>query len=338
MRAIMVAMLGVAALGLSAAAGGAQAGTLDDIRVRGKLLCAANTITGFAMPDHTGRWSGMMVDLCRALAVAVLSDSKRVEIVPVESKTRFSALADGVVDVLSDGTTVTLERDAAMGFSFPAIWLYDGQGFMTRSGGMAAISQIDGGTICVPDGTTNRKNLDEYIRKHALKARMVVTHSDEGGWASFIKGRCDVITGDRIGLINRNIALSEGAKDFALLPEVISKEPLGPVVRAGDDQWFKVVRWVVAALIAAEERGVTAANVGSISAEDAELAALTGQGPDQASSLGLEPGWARRVIAEVGNYGEIFDRHLGQGSAARSPRGQNALWVDGGLMYAPPFR
>ncbi|MBY0431400.1 MAG: amino acid ABC transporter substrate-binding protein, partial [Rhodospirillales bacterium] len=336
-RITVLAALWVWVMAASVPAG---AGVLDDVRQRGALRCGANPIVGYAIPNESGKWVGFNVDFCRALAAAIFKDAERFEVVPVESKTRFRALANGTVDLLVDGTTWTLERDVTMGFSFAGVWLYDGQGFLAKKSlGIRSMKEAGEASVCVADGTTSRRNVEDYLRAYDLKAKVVVVQSDEGAWTSFLKGRCDIITNDRFGLIMRSVLHSADARQYALLPEMISKEPLGPVVRAGDDRWFKLVRWVLSALIAAEERGLSARRVVAVPADaDTELRILSGQGDDHAEHLGLEPGWARRAIEQVGHYGEIFDRHFGAHSPLKAERGVNALWNRGGLMYAPPFK
>ncbi len=337
-------VLGLATLVL---AGSAQAAdkpapsALQQAQARGMIRCGANAIVGYAMPDPSGQWSGFMVDLCRAVAAAALGSAEKFEILPVESKTRFPALRERRVDMLVDGATWTLDRDSSSGLSFPAVWLYDGQAFLAhRSAGLKSIKDLKPEhNVCVADGTTTRRNLEDFLAVHKLGAQMVVNQSDEGSWSSFLKGRCHVVTNDRFGLVLRAALHSAGMQDYVMLPETISKEPLGPVVLQGDEQFFKLVRWVVLAMVAAEERGVSSLNVTSLKVNgDAELAVLTGTGPDHAASLGVPPGWARRVIEQVGNYGEVFERHFGPTSPVKADRALNALWTKGGLMYAPPLR
>jgi len=312
--------------------------TVAAIQARGKVQCGTNTISGFALPNETGQWSGMMVDLCRALAAAVLSDSHKIEIVSVESKSRFKALSTHQIDVLLDGATWTLERDVAMGLSFPATWLYDGQAFLTRpSLGVHTAKALGNHSVCVTDGTTSRRNLEDYLRRTGQVPPVIIAQTDEGAWNSFIKGRCDVLTNDRFGLLTRARQYSGEWKDFVLLPELISKEPLGPVVREEDQKWFKLVRWVIMAMVDAEELGVTSSNINHLQADDVQTLILTGKGEDYGPALGIAPGWARRVIEQVGNYGEVFDRDLGSLSPFLSGRGVNALWDREGILYAPPL-
>lgn len=314
--------------------------TVATIQARGVLRCGANAITGYAIPDDTGHWRGFMVDLCRAVAAVVLGDSERFEILPVESQTRFKALQSGDIDLLVDASTITLDREADLNVTFPGIWLYDGQAFLTRrTTGWKSIKDVGSATICVADGTTSRRNIEQYLARQKLTARLIVAQSDEGAWTSYLKGRCDLFTSDRFGLMVRSILHSGAPNDHRILPEVISKEPLGPAVRSGDAGWTKLVRWTIAVLVAAEEHGLTSDNIATIAPQDdQEALVLTGQAPDHADVLGVSPGWARRAIQQVGNYGEIFDRHLGAKSMLKAERGQNAQWNQGGLLYAPPIR
>ncbi|MBF0373590.1 MAG: amino acid ABC transporter substrate-binding protein [Alphaproteobacteria bacterium] len=333
-------VLGLVALAAALSPSAHAASTIETIQARGALRCGSNPVVGLAMPDATGRWKGFNVDLCRALAAAVLGDAERIDVRQVESKTRFQALSDDAIDVLIDGATMTLGRESSLGVAFPAVWLYDGQGFLAhRALGLKSIADAKGATICVADGTTSRTNVEEYVRLRKIDARVVVNQSDEGTWNAFLKGRCNVITNDRFGLLVRSTLHSSDRGNYVMLPETISKEPLSPAVRDGDERWFKLVRWVVQVLVAAEEKGLTAARIGSMPAgTDGETALLAGLGPDHAGYFGIPPGWARRAIESVGNYGEIFERHLGTQSPLRAERDQNDLWTRGGLMYAPPIR
>ena len=326
------------ALAIAAATPASAGPTVASIQARGVLRCGANPITGYAIPDDTGKWQGFMVDLCRAIAAAALGDANRFEIVPIESLTRFKALKDGTVDVLVDGSTVTLDRETDLDLTFPAVWLYDGQGFLTRrTSGFKRMKDAGSATLCVADGTTSRRNVEEYLSRQHLGARLIIAQSDEGAWTSYLKGRCDLFSNDRFGLMVRAILHSGAPNDHVILPEIISKEPLGPVVRSDDPSWIKLVRWTVAALISAEEHGLTSANIAKTPpSDDPEIMLLSGQAKDHGESFGVQPGWARRAVEQVGNYGEIFDRNLGEPFGME--RGQNQPWVRGGLLYAPPFR
>lgn len=313
---------------------------LDAVKAHGQVRCGINVQAGYSAPDAQGHWSGIWYDLCRAVATAALGDASQLELIPVESNNRFSALASGGIDILLDGATANLEREAKLGMSFPAIWLYDGQSFMAhRSLGLKSIRDAKDASICVTDGTTTRQNLDDYLAKEHISAHLVVTQTEQGAWQSYLKGRCDIMTSDHFSLIAHLSQDIQDVADHTLLPEVISKEPLAPVVRSDDPQWVKLVRWTVYALIAAEEHGLTAANIDKVPTNaGAEVELLAGRGPDYAESLGVPPGWAKRTIAQVGNYGEIFSRNFGEDSPLKTKRGLNALWTKGGLIYAPPVR
>lgn len=331
----------VLGLGMLLAAAPASAGpTLEQVRSRGTLICGINPMVGYAYITPDGRWSGFMVDFCRAVAAAVLGDAERFEVVAVESQNRFDALSSGTVDLLTEGTTWTLTRETENRFAFPVIYLYDGQGFLAHKDLKArTLKDAGGATVCAITETTSIANLEDYLAVHPLPLKLLPVQSDEGGWSSFLKRRCDIMTNDRSGLIVRRALHSPNPSDYVLLDEVISKEPLGPVVRAGDPDWTRTVRWVVLAMIAAEEHGVGRANAVTLaSSGDAEVRALLGTGDDRAKALGLQRGWARRIIEQVGNYGEVFDRHLGADSPLKADRGLNRLWTQGGLLYAPPFK
>lgn len=320
----------------------ACAGTsLDAIKARGQVRCGINVHPGYSAPDAEGHWSGIWYDLCRALAASALGDASRVDMIPVESINRFSALNAGSIDLVADGATDNLEREAKLGLTFPAIWLYDGQSFLAhRSLRLKSIRAASNLAVCVTDGTTTRQNLEEFVRREKLNLRILTTQTEQGAWQSYLKGRCDLLTSDHFSLLSHLTLDAQNPADHVLMPEVISKEPLGPAVRSDDLQWIRLVRWTIYALIAAEEHGLTAANVGQPPAADAdaETLLLTGNAPDYAETLGIPPGWAKRAIAQVGNYGEIYSRHFGEASPLKSERGINALWTKGGLMYAPPVR
>lgn len=314
--------------------------TLDLIRNRGTLTCGINPVVGLATFDAGGRWSGFLVDFCRAIGAAVLGDSGRIDIVAVESGNRFDALRGGSVDVLIDGATWTLGREAEMKLSFPAVYLYDGQGFLAHKDLKArSLKEAGAATVCAITETTSIANLEDYLATHPLPLKLLPVQSNEGGWSSFLKRRCDIMTNDLSGLVTRRALHSPNPDDYVLLSDVISKEPLGPVVRSDDPEWTTVVRWVVLAMIAAEESGLGQGNVRERAASsDPQVRALLGLGDDHARALGLERGWARRIIEQVGNYGEVFERHLGAQSAMKGERGLNRLWTKGGLLYAPPFK
>lgn len=321
---------------------GAQAGkTLDAIRQQGRVVCGVSSgLAGFSGLDSRGEWSGLDTDICRALAAAVLGDGRKVKWVPLNSQQRFTALQAGEVDVLSRNTTWTLTRDASMGLHFAAITYYDGQGFMVaKKAKVTSARQLKNAEICVQSGTTSEKNLNDYFRAQGAKVKPVVFESYEASLKAFFSGRCQAYTTDVSSLVSIRDKEARNPDDYAILAEQISKEPLGPAVRRGDDEWFAIVKWVVYALIEAEELGITQANADSLRASpNPAIQRLLGGAEDTGRLLGLERDWALRAVKAVGNYGEIFDRNLGAGSPLKVPRGANQLWNRGGLLYAPPLR
>ncbi|KNZ33536.1 MAG: amino acid ABC transporter substrate-binding protein [Methylibium sp. NZG] len=324
-------------------AGAAHAGkTLDAIQQRGQLVCGVNPgFPGFAAADSQGRWAGLDVDVCKALAAAVLGDANRVKWVPLNAAQRFAALQAGEVDVLSRNTTWTLTRDASLGLHFTGVTYYDGQGFMAPAKlKLASARQLKGATVCVQSGTTTEKNLADFSKAAALNLKPVVFETQEATNKAYFSGRCQAYTTDASALAAvRNFESGQPA-DHVILPEIISKEPLGPVVRRGDDEWFAIVKWVVFALIEAEEHGIAQATVDRFKAESADPAVqrLLGTSDDTGRLLGLDKDWAYRAIKAVGHYGEVFERNLGPKSVLQLPRGLNNLWNQGGLVYAPPVR
>lgn len=314
--------------------------TLDNVRNKGFLDCGVNTgLPGFSNTDASGKWSGLDVDICRAVAAAVLGDADKVKFTPLTGKERFTALQSGEIDVLSRNTTWTMSRDTALGLNFTAVSYYDGQGFMVpKSIGVDSARQLDGATVCIVAGTTTELNLADYFRTHGMKYLPVVFDTADQTVKGFEAGRCDVLTSDQSQLYAQRIKLSKPAS-AVVLPEVISKEPLGPVVRQGDDNWFNVVKWTVFALVNAEELGVGAANADTMKAsKNPTVRRLLGSEGDLGKGLGLSADWAYRIVKQVGNYGEMFARNVGKGSPLNIERGHNALWNQGGLQYAPPIR
>lgn len=334
-------ILGTLALaGLSA--GAAAAGTLDDVKERGKLNCGVTTgLVGFAAPDADGEWQGFDVAVCRAVAAAVLGDQTAVQFVPTTGKTRFTALSSGEIDLLARNTTWTFTRDVDLGFEFIGINYYDGQGFMVpKSLGVSSAKELDGATVCVQTGTTTELNLADYFRKNNISYEPVAIETSAEGKQQYLAGACDTYTTDSSGLASLR-ATFENPGDHVLLPEIISKEPLGPLVRHGDSEWGDVARWTLNALIAAEELGVTSTNIEELSSEPGdspEINRLLGTEGDLGEKLGLDNDWAKRAIMANGNYGEIFEKNIGEASPIGLARGLNAQWTDGGLLYAPPFR
>jgi general L-amino acid transport system substrate-binding protein len=321
----------------------AQAGkTLDEIRKRGQVVCGVNTgLAGFSAADSQGNWSGLDVDVCRAIAAAVLGDGTKVRWVPLNAQQRFTALQSGEIDILSRNTTWTLTRDASLGLHFTGVTYYDGQGFMVPvKGKVKSAKQLKGATVCVQSGTTTEKNLTDYSRANNLGIKPVVFEKVEAATGAYFSGRCQAYTTDASGLASVRNKEAKNPADHIILPELISKEPLGPAVRRGDDEWYAIAKWVVFGLLEAEEYGITQANVDKMLAEsqDPVVMRILGKSEDTGKLLGLEKNWMVNAIKAVGNYGEIFERNVGPKTPLNLPRGTNNLWSKGGLMYAPPVR
>lgn len=318
-----------------------NAGTLETVKSRGKLLCGVNEgLPGFSMSDADGEWSGIDVDLCRAIAAAAIGDANAVTFIPLTARDRFPALRAGEVDVLVRNTTWTLARDSQLAVDFVGVNYYDGQAFMTRiANGFASVKDLDHTRICVTRNTTTELNLTDYFRTHDMSFEPVTFVRSQEMFPAYDAGLCDVLTADQSSLSANRPKLAK-AEDHVILPEVISKEPLGPAVKHGDDHWSDVVRWTLYAMIAAEEYGVSSKNVERVrkTSSRAEIRRLLGVEEDLGEMLGLPADWAYQILIQVGNYGESFERNLGADSAIKLPRGMNALWIDGGLMYAMPFR
>ncbi|ASM73369.1 MULTISPECIES: amino acid ABC transporter substrate-binding protein [Roseobacteraceae] len=323
------------------AAGAAAAGTLDDVKARGKLNCGVTTgLVGFAAPDADGNWEGFDVSVCRAVAAAVLGDGNAVEFVPTTGKTRFTALSSGEIDMLARNTTWTFSRDVDLKFTFVGVNYYDGQGFMVpKALGVSSAKDLDGATVCIQTGTTTELNLADFFRTNNISYEPVPVETNAEGQQQYLAGACDVYTTDASGLASTR-ATFEAPGDHTLLPEIISKEPLGPLVRHGDDEWGDVVRWTLNALIAAEELGVTSANVSEIgtSTNNPEIKRLLGTEGTLGEMMGLDADWGAKAIAVGGNYGEIFAKNIGEETPIGLARGLNAQWTNGGLLYSPPFR
>ncbi len=335
-------IIGAAALALSASA--ASAATLDDVKAKGFVQCGVNTgLAGFSNPDDKGDWSGLDVDLCRAIAAAIFGDGTKVKFTPLSAKERFTALQSGEVDLLSRNTTWTVNRDSALGLNFRAVTYYDGQGFMVNKTKLPDINsalQLSGAAVCVQTGTTTELNLADYFKANKMEYNPVVFEKVEEADAAYDAGRCDVYTTDQSGLYSTRLKL-KAPDDHIILPEIISKEPLGPAVRQGDDQWYDIVTWVHYAMLQAEEFGVTQANVEEMKAsENPEIKRLLGTEADTkiGTDMGLTNDWVVNIVKTVGNYGESFERNVGAGSPLKIARGLNALWSKGGLQYAPPIR
>jgi general L-amino acid transport system substrate-binding protein len=333
----------LAAAGLILATLPAHAGkTLDAIKSRGQVVCGVNVgLAGFSAADSNGKWSGLDVDICRAIAAAVLGDPEKIKYVPLTAQQRFTALQSGEVDILSRNTTFTLTRDASLGLHQTAVTYYDGQGFMvpTKSG-IKSAKQLKNQTVCVQSGTTTEKNLTDFSRANGLNIKPVVFEKLEAVNGAYFTGRCIAYTTDASGLASIRNKEAKNPDDHVVLPELISKEPLGPMVRRGDDEWFAIVKWVIWGLLEAEEYGVAQANVDKLMKEstDPVVQRLLGTTEDTGKLLGLDKEWMARAVRATGNYGEIFERNVGPKSALRLPRGANNLWNKGGQMYAFPIR
>src|SRR5882672_606577 len=338
-KATVAAAAGLAALFIST---GAMAGKdLDTVKARGALICGIGQGTaGFMLQDSQGKWIGLDVDVCRAVAAAIFGDSEKVKYVPLSSQQRFTALQSGEVDILSNNTTITLTRDTALGLDFTAVTYYDGQGFLVNKKlGVKSAKELNGATVCVAPGTTTELNLADYFRANKMSFKPVVIEKVEEIRAAFFSGRCDVYTTDRSGLYATRVANAPNPDDYVILPEIISKEPLGPVVRHGDSQFADVVRWAQYAMIEAEEYGITSKNVDDmLKSDNPSIKRILGVTPGMGKALGVDEKWVYNIVKQVGNYGETFERNVGAGSPLKIDRGLNKLWSQGGLQYAPPIR
>jgi len=336
---------GSVAVALLSAANPAHAGKdLDAVKSRGQLICGVNTgVTGFSVPDSQGKWTGLDVDVCRAVSAAIFGDSEKVKYVPLSAQQRFTALQSGEIDVLSRQTTWTLTRDTALGLDFGAIVYYDGQGFMVNKKlGVKSAKELEGATVCVAPGSTTELNLADYFRANKMTFKPVVIEKVEEVRAAFFSGRCDVYTTDASGLYSTraaNVPPPATPDDFVVLPEIISKEPLAPVFRHGDNQFGDIIRWTQFAMLEAEEYGITSKNVDEmLKSDNPSIKRILGVSPGMGKALGVDEKWVYTVIKQVGNYGESFERNLGMGSPLKIDRGLNKLWSQGGLQYAPPIR
>jgi general L-amino acid transport system substrate-binding protein len=330
---------GVVAATLVGAAGTAHAGKdLDTIKARGQLICGVATgVAGFASADSQGKWTGLDVDTCRAIAAAIFGDADKVKFVPTTAQQRFTALQSGEVDLLARTTTWTLTRDTALGFDFTGVNYYDGQGFMVNKKlGVKSAKELNGATVCVQPGTTTELNLADYFRANKMTFKPVVIEKVEEVRAAFFAGRCDVFTTDASGLYSTRAANAPNPDDYIILPEIISKEPLGPLVRHGDHQFADIVRWTLFAQIEAEEYGITSKNVDEmLKSDNPSIKRILGVTPGMGKALGVDEKWVYNIIKQVGNYGESFDANL---KPLGFERGLNRQWNQGGLMYAPPIR
>ncbi len=340
MKRLTILLACAAALAIGHAATSRAAGTLDAVKGRGVLHCGVSQgLPGFSQPDAQGKWHGLDVDYCRALAAAVLGDANKVKYTPLSAKERFTALQSGEIDVLSRNTTWTMSRDTQLGLNFAGVDYYDGQGFMVRKSlGVKHATELNGAQVCMNAGTTTELNLADYFRRHNMTYKPVVFENSNQTIAAYGAGRCDVYSTDASGLYAERLKLKD--KDaHMILPEIISKEPLGPSVRQGDDQWFNIARWTLFAMIDAEELGVTSKNVDEMkSSKNQEVLRMLGVQDKFGPQIGVGEDWAYQIIKQVGNYGEVFARNVGPGTPLGIDRGLNKLWTEGGIMYAPPIR
>jgi general L-amino acid transport system substrate-binding protein len=333
----------IAALAIAGGVGPtAQAGpTLDKVKQAGSVTCGVQTgVAGFAQPDSQGHYTGFNVDICRAIAAAMFGDPEKVKYVPLTAQQRFTALQSGEVDLLSNNTTWTLQRDTELGLNFAPVVFFDGQGFMvTKKLGVKTAKELNGATVCVAPGTTTELNLADYFRANKMEFKPVVIEKLDELVAAFFSGRCDVYTSDASALAAVRVGRASNPDDYMILTERISKEPLAPVVRHGDDQWHDLVDWVIYALMNAEEMGITQKNVDDmLKSDDPTVKRMLGVTPGMGKALGVDEKWAYNAVKAVGNYGEIFDKHLGLSSPLKLERGYNNLWTKGGLIYPMPIR
>jgi general L-amino acid transport system substrate-binding protein len=338
MKKMLVTFAAAASLGLVATA--AQAATLDDVKAKDYVQCGVTGgVAGFSAPDANNVWAGLEVDFCRAVAAAIFNDAGKVRYTPLTSQERFAALSAGEIDILSRTTTWTMSRDTDLGISFIGTMYYDGQGFMVRKADeIASALDLSGAAICIESGTTTELNAADYFAANSLEFNTVVFVDQDEVVKAYEDGRCDVYTTDASALAAERSKFAV-PDDHIILPEIISKEPLGPVVRQGDDQWFKINRWVYNALLEAEELGVTSANVDEmLGSDNPAVKRLLGVEGDFGTPIGLTKDWAYQIIKHVGNYGESFERNVGPSTPIGLERGLNALWSNGGLQYAPPIR
>lgn len=313
---------------------------LETVKKRGQVICGVNTgLGGFSLADSQGKWKGLDIDMCGAIAAAVLGDASKIKMTPLTAQQRFTALQSGEIDVLVRNSTITLQRDAGLGIQYTGVNFYDGQGFMVQKKlNVKALKELGGATICVAQGTTHEANMAGYFRSRNLQIKPVVFENQDVMYDAFFGGRCDAMTQDSSALASA-LATRNKSADYMVLPELISKEPLGPFVRRGDDQWAAVVRWSLYAMLEAEEKGVTQANVDEmLKSPEPLIQNLLGVKEGNGKALGLDEKWAYQIVKQVGNYGESFERNVGQGSPLKLQRGVNALWTKGGLMYPMPIR
>jgi len=332
--------LALATLTTITLAGAAQASTLDDVKKKGFVQCGVSQgLAGFSSPDDKGNWSGLDVDLCRAVAAAVFGDPQAVKFTSLSAKERFTALQSGEIDVLSRNSTYTVGRDTSLGLDFAAVVYYDGQGFIVhKSLGVKSAKELNGASICTETGTTTELNIADYFRSHKMEYKAIAFSNNDEAVAAYDAGRCDVYTTDQSGLYANRLKMAKPEENI-VLPDIISKEPLGPVVRHGDNQWGDIVRWAHFAMVTGEEMGITSANAKDmLKSENPEIRRLLGVDDNLGQGMGLPKEWAFNILSQVGNYAESFERNVGAKSPLGIARGLNALWSQGGLQYAPPAR
>jgi general L-amino acid transport system substrate-binding protein len=338
MKKLSIMIAGVAGL---LAASAAQAGTLEDVRAKGHVQCGVSQgLPGFSNADDAGNWTGIDVDVCRAVAAAVFGDANAVKYTPLSAKQRFTALSSGEIDILSRNTTWTMTRDTQLGLNFAGVNYYDGQGMMVPTAlGVSSATELDGANICTNTGTTTELNITDYFRENGMSFNLVAFEKADEVVAAYDAGRCDVYTTDRSGLAAQRTKLTS-PDSHVVLPEIISKEPLGPVVRQGDDVWFNIVRWTLNAMINAEEMGISSANINKMTYNDVTPAEarFIGKEGKFGEELGLNADWAYQIIRQVGNYAESYEANVGPNTPLKLDRGVNALWSKGGILYAPPIR
>jgi len=340
MKIVRLCVVAMVATAMIVTAGAAMAGTLEEVRAKGFIQAGVNgDLFGFGKPDEKGVWKGLDVDTARAVAVAVFGDASKVKFTPLTAKTRFTALQSGEIDVLTRNCTQTLGRDTALGLDFCQVNYYDGQGFLIpKKLGVKSAKGLDGATVCVLPGTTTELNLADYFRANNMKMKPVVIENTAELAKAFFAGRCDVLTSDASQLASTR-SVAPNPKDYIVLPEIISKEPLAPAVRHGDNQWKDIVNYSVLAMINAEEMGITSKNVDKmLKSKDPKIQRFLGVSPGNGKALGLDEKFAYNIIKQVGNYGEVFERNIGVNTPLGIKRGLNALWTNGGLMYSPPFK
>jgi len=340
-HARFVVAAGLLLLAIGRAGPAAASPTVDAIRSRGELACGVSTgVAGWSQPDSQGHWTGFDVDMCRAIAAAVIGNADKVKFVPLSAQQRFTALQAGEVDVLSNRATWSLIRDASLGINFLTIVFYDGQSFLVpKKLNLKSARELAGATICVQPGTTSELNLADYLRTNHVDAKVLTIEDRDAVEQAYFSGRCDSFSTDATSLAATRAGRAASADDHVILPERISKEPLSPAVRRGDDEFFGIAKWCIYAVIDAEEKGVTSANVDQmLKSENPEIQRMLGVTPGMGKALGLDEQWAYRIVKQVGNYSEIFERNVGINTPLHLERGQNALWTHGGMIYAPPIR